>query len=267
MRTLKRMLLIGLFPLVANGTSIDFSSNESAALEELTLKHVQTQALNEDPIAQLRLGLFYLHGSQGLSVDPQRAVDYFKLAADQGNASAHYYLGEMVYQGLGTAKNQKKAFMLFEVAANQGIIPAHYKLAQLYLTGKGVEKNARAAFEHYLAAATQGHTASQMQLAFLYGKGKGVPKDLKQSVQWYQAAALGGNPRAQYKLGLALAKGKGISKNLPLAHAWLKLAAQKGSSLSDMYQRKLESKMKPEEMKLAQAHYLHYLNTQTTANG
>ena len=61
----------------------------------------------------------YAEGS-GVAKDEAEAVKWYRLAADQGNASAQRNLGVMYAQGRGVAKGYAEAVMWLQKAANQG---------------------------------------------------------------------------------------------------------------------------------------------------
>jgi len=56
----------------------------------------------------------------GVAEDPGEAVRWYKMAADQGNASAHLHLGLMFQEGRGVAQNKDEAMRYFEALLNQG---------------------------------------------------------------------------------------------------------------------------------------------------
>jgi len=47
-------------------------------------------------------------------------VKYYKMAADQGNASAQLKLGVGYASGTGVTKNEQEAVKYYEIAADQG---------------------------------------------------------------------------------------------------------------------------------------------------
>ncbi|MBR6066622.1 MAG: sel1 repeat family protein [Bacteroidales bacterium] len=57
---------------------------------------------------------------QGVKQDYVKAGDWYKKAAEQGVASAQYYLGLMYDKGLGVKQDIKKAVKWYSKAAEQG---------------------------------------------------------------------------------------------------------------------------------------------------
>ncbi|MBF0127780.1 MAG: sel1 repeat family protein, partial [Magnetococcales bacterium] len=59
-------------------------------------------------------------------------------AARQGHAGARYNLGLLYAEGLGVARDDRKALILWSQAAEQGEIRAKYNLGVLYERGRGI---------------------------------------------------------------------------------------------------------------------------------
>jgi SEL1 protein len=61
------------------------------------LQYYQYMAEKGDPAAQVVLGQLYLQGGRGVQQDVDRAMKYFRPAADEGNSNAMAYLGKVLY--------------------------------------------------------------------------------------------------------------------------------------------------------------------------
>ena len=61
---------------------------------------------------------FYL--GEGVDEDNVEAVKWLKLAAEQDNAAAQYYLGECHLKGFGVSENEQKGIELLRASAAQG---------------------------------------------------------------------------------------------------------------------------------------------------
>ncbi|EBE2241721.1 sel1 repeat family protein, partial [Salmonella enterica] len=70
--------------------------------------------------AQNILGYFYLNGKRGIKRDLQKGVQWYELAAAQGNADALINLGEIYYSGTQVPLDYARAFEFFERAAKMG---------------------------------------------------------------------------------------------------------------------------------------------------
>ena len=69
-------------------------------------------------MAQNNLGLMYYNG-QGLPQDYDEAAKWYRLAAEQGNATAQSNLGSMYYSGEGVPQDYVQAYMWVSLAASR----------------------------------------------------------------------------------------------------------------------------------------------------
>lgn len=70
------------------------------------------------------LGNIYLSGEEGMTIDYQKALKWYRLAAKDGFAEAQFNLGWMYYYGRGVTKNNSIAVMWLKMAADQGNVKA-----------------------------------------------------------------------------------------------------------------------------------------------
>jgi hypothetical protein len=70
------------------------------------------------------LGMLYMQGAGGMSVNPKLAAPFFDKACKEGSARACEGLGLLYKQGKGVKKDKAKAKQLFEKACNAGHAPA-----------------------------------------------------------------------------------------------------------------------------------------------
>jgi len=78
-------------------------------------------AENGDALAQLKLGISYYVGDNGLETNYTEAARWFELAAAQGNAHAQFNLGCCHSLGIGVPQpDVDRAIELFQLAAKQG---------------------------------------------------------------------------------------------------------------------------------------------------
>ena len=78
--------------------------------------------------------------------DYQTAGDMFRKLAEQGQAEAQRFLGQMFDKGLGVPKNYSKAVDWYRKAAEQRDPAAQYYLGLKYANGHGVQENSRQAY-------------------------------------------------------------------------------------------------------------------------
>lgn len=82
----------------------------------------------------------------------ETALQVWKPQAEQGDAKAQNYVGEIYERGLGTAPDYAAAATWYRKAADQGFAPAQINLGQLLEQGLGVSKDVPAALALYRRA-------------------------------------------------------------------------------------------------------------------
>ena len=224
-----------------------------------------TKRIDADPKDGPALTLVGELYNQGLGVkqDPKRALEWYRLAAAQGDAHAMASLGLMAMDGRGGAKDPKEGRRWLERAAAQGeptasynlalillgsgtddakaaehfrraadaeIGPAQHDLGVLYLQGRGVGKDAGKAAEWFRRSADNGDLAGEVEFAILLFNGNGVAKDEARAGRYFLHAAARGNAIAQNRMARLFAVGRGVQKNLVEAAAWNLAAAAQGLS-------------------------------------
>jgi hypothetical protein len=121
--------------------------------------------------------------------DLAEAAKWFRLAAEQGHASAQYFLGTMYDGGLGVPQDDAEAAKWYRLAAEQGLAEAQYNLGVRYRKGDGVPQDYAEAVKWYRLAAEQGLAEAQSNLGVMYGYGQGVQQDYVQAHMWFNLAA------------------------------------------------------------------------------
>lgn len=192
----------------------------------------------------------------------EQAFAEFSYLADEGDATAYYYLGKMYAQGLGVPKDDTLAIEYYKKAESAYNIDAAYELAQILLSaaktpedpafetglrylkraafagqadalyelgemfaqGKNVEQNYQNSFGYYLMSALRGHAGAQFKLAVHYFMGWGAPQDFENSVKWMSRSARQGYVWAQQKLA-ELRATQPVVLNIPDAYAWYSIIA------------------------------------------
>jgi TPR repeat protein len=94
---------------------IDASSPERKAIERF-----RERAKQGDADAQIYLGKVYFEGLRGVKRDSKEAAKWYRLAADQGNASAQFSLGLMYEYGRGVKQSDEEAVKWYRLAIAQG---------------------------------------------------------------------------------------------------------------------------------------------------
>lgn len=158
------------------------------------------------------------------------AIDWYRIAAEQGDARASYELGTMYAKGEGVPRDYVKAAFWYRDAARRGSVRAQSSLGSAYADGQGVPRNYAEAAYWYHKAAGKGDVAAQYDLGVLYAKGQGVRQSDVNADRWYRRAAKQGDSNAQSSLGMAYANAQGVPRNYAKAAQWFRRAAEHGNS-------------------------------------
>jgi hypothetical protein len=100
-------------------------------------------------------------------------------------AQAAYYQGDF-----------KTAASIFQAMAEQGNARAQFFLGEMYLNGSGVPRDYAQALKWARAAAEQNDSDAQYTLGGIYESGKGVPQDYAQAHMWYSLSSSSGDEQA-----------------------------------------------------------------------
>jgi TPR repeat protein len=149
-------------------------------------------ALQGHARAQWNLGELYAVGIPGVAQDPSQATLLCKRAAKAGFAPAQATMGTL----MARAKKHDRALEWWTLAAEQGDLEAQFNLAYAYRSGMGVEKNEERALMLLMAAANSGLAAAQARLGLDYAQGNFAVLDLIESAKWFIMAADNGDHSA-----------------------------------------------------------------------
>lgn len=170
--------------------------------------------------AQLILGYGYQHGVC-VDQDYERALFWYRKAANQGNDRAQSRLGDMYSEGLGVKQDYKEAAKWYGRSADQNYGGAQYALGAMYSEGLGVEQDYEKAIEllskayevDYSTAQSEYNDfgtspknhyyleRSQLALSKKYLLGQGKTRDISKAYTLTKAAASSGYALAQLELG------------------------------------------------------------------
>jgi hypothetical protein len=124
--------------------------------EKKDLAALTEKATDGDANAQLELGIRYLTGRGVAIEDAVQARNWFLKAADQGNSTAQFWLGEMFSTGWGIPEDKARAAIWYRKAAEQGLATAQFALGNMYESGRGAPLNHKEAVKWIQKAANQG---------------------------------------------------------------------------------------------------------------
>ena len=137
-------------------------------------------------------------------------------------------LGILYYFGQGVPKNYTKAAEWYKKAAEQGDALATYNLAGCYRLGRGVEQNDEMAATYNQKAANMDMPEAQAELAGMYYRGTGVEQDYTMAVHWFKRAIANGYENAYYGLGCCYYDGRGVEKDRKEAFRLFELGEKQG---------------------------------------
>jgi TPR repeat protein len=164
-----------------------FGPKQSEEDSELTAD-LRAKAEAGDLHAQTELGRAYYLGLFGLAKNEAQSAQWYRLAAEQGDASAQYNMGWRCADGRGVPVDKAESAKWYRLAAEQNHPDAQAHLGYCYYTGTGVEKDLAEAYKWEDLARSQGrHGLSNTVIARLekalsadqIAKGKKLSNDFK----------------------------------------------------------------------------------------
>ena len=108
----------------------------------------------------------------------------------------------MYRTGEGVPQDYGEAVKWFRLAADQGDASAQNNLGVMYEYGRGVPQDYGEAVKWFRLAADQGEALAQNNLGLMYAKGKGVPQNYIQAHMWLNLAGARGNEDARKTRGI-----------------------------------------------------------------
>ncbi len=194
----------------------DVSYGESASITK-----IKELALGGDTLAQVMLGEIYFD-SLGVSKDLQKAHYWFTKAAERGDfpnsSRTDYYYSATVP---GVDKQKSQPFTAWQKrAAEEGDPTVQYTMGETYWRGKEIPKNYAQALYWCKRAAEQGHRNAQARVGLIYYEGQGVPQSYPAAFEWFKKAAKQGSKIAQLALATMYSEGQGIPRDYEQAHYW-----------------------------------------------
>lgn len=194
------------------------------------IEYYKLAAENDYPSSQYRLGRLLIDGLFGAPKDEKMAIDLFERAIQQGNLNAMEDLGICAYEGKGMPIDKNRARMLFEKCARKGLPQSQYDFALMNYLGEGGPANYKAAEYWY-------KKVIESDIDVLVKDAKwDLALMYSNNTQEYEKAfplwtefAKNGNADAQYNLGLFYAKGWAVPQDDNIAKYWIGEAAKQGN--------------------------------------
>ena len=152
--------------------------------EEKANKYKELLTEKGDAENQFLLALDYLNRKES-----KKAVEWFKKAMRQGHVGATFYLGRLIFQGMGIDQDKLQGIKLMEKAAKTNFPGACLELGKIYLKGDGTEKDSERAVSYLKRVAGINGEAGWI-LANCYLNGEGVNQDYFFASQWMAEYAI-----------------------------------------------------------------------------
>ena len=144
--------------------------------------------------AQCDYGVCYIHGLDGVEQNFKKAVNFFNVAANQGDARAQNYLGVCYQYGIGVEVDEKAAANLYQSAAAQELPSAQINFSECLITNcTRIKRSLGRALKFMSSAAEIGDPEAQFQLAGFYESGGVVEQDYKTGSVFVSAGSCQGS--------------------------------------------------------------------------
>lgn len=160
--------------------------------------------------------------------DPAKAAEFYRLAAEEGDAFASLQLGYLHETGSGVPQDYAAARRYYEEAVARGLDDARVRLALCHLEGWGGPQDRSAFIAELEIAASAGSVEARKILGNAYWIGIGTPVDLTRAARWFEEAAKGDDASAQHAAGVLAetARHRTLELNRETARTWYQLSAE-----------------------------------------
>ena len=167
----------------------------AAAMAERPFAELLAGAERGERAAMLATGIAYYQG-KGVDQDCYEARSWLKKAAGAGEIEAYYLIGTLDDDGSCGIGRAERAMEYYRLAAEMGHSGAQYRLGELYRTGRGVEQDTLTASKWLEAAAAQKEPRAFCSLARIYAKGGEVKANRQKALRWLRRGLESHNPDA-----------------------------------------------------------------------
>ncbi|MEM7058664.1 MAG: GYF domain-containing protein [Pseudomonadota bacterium] len=212
----------------ATGWGIIITADANNVFNVTEVQALQTEADNGNKHAQNVLGVKYLLG-EGVPQNVEKAVQLYKASALQGVIESQRNLANLLWQGKRLERDPDEAILWARMAANQGDAEMIALIGLAHRRGEGAPKDPQKALEWLAKAADAGSNNAMMDIGYMHDVGEGIPVDLAKAVEWYTKSLDAGNAAAANNLGLMYMDGRGVQKDFDRAEQLLRQAEAGGN--------------------------------------
>ena len=191
-------------------------------IKQLEMKGSDQQDIN-DVAYQNSQGAFYYNEK-----NYAEAIEWYRKAAEQGDASGQANLGYMYSNGFGVAKDYAEAIKWYRKSAEQGDAVGQVNLGFMYRYGYGVKQDYTEAAKWYRKSAEQDNSVGQRNMGVIYENGYGVTQDYAEAMKWYRKSVEQGDADGQIGLGNMYFSGKGVETDYVEAFNLFQKSANQG---------------------------------------
>ncbi len=207
-----------------------------------------------DSAAMLQLGARYLGGADYTPQNTQQATTWFSRAAEAGEPSGAYMLGEIYSRAGNVPMAQQaytKAFELYKerLAKDPHDTEALYWLGFMQQNAQGTERNIPEGIDKLERACDAGSAWATAQLFKTYYNGLGVEADKARAISYARKMAdIHHNGTMAYVVACSYLQGKDVPQNVELGEHYLDQAVQANEPDAIYVKaRRLEDAGKPED--------------------
>jgi TPR repeat protein len=194
----------------------------------MAIRYFILSAESGNPESQRVVGWMAEHGI-GTAIDIAAAGRYYELSADHSSAGA-FRFGQCCRKGRGVPIDFTVAAEFFRKAADSGNADGANSFGCCLERGEGVDANIELAVKYFRKAASQSHPSGLYNIGRCFEYGLGIKCDLVRAATYYRIAAEFGNASAQNSFGVFLERGIVFRSNQSLAAHYFELSARQGDS-------------------------------------
>ncbi|WP_159711274.1 tetratricopeptide repeat protein [Geminicoccus flavidas] len=225
---------------------------EAARYYDQAHKLIEPRADEGDAQAQEWMGDLYREG-RGVPQNGDFAVYWYTQSAQAGRVSSYVKLARMFERGeAGVAVDVEQALRYYELAGQNDDAQSLFNIAKRYADGDGVTVDKVRAVELFERAARLGDSRAYARLGDLYSDTSAWPTEPAQAAVWYERAAAVGDEKSMYKLADLHDRGRLGARDAVSAYRWYLLAARNGHPKAPERLDRLTNVLSPTQREQAQ---------------